>query len=118
MAADSPLNHGNNIENNYGTVHQYLGEPPTSKSPRGNTQRKRVALVGGIATALLGAWGMYAQSPAHAVGKKAYYCASGGHVKYHTSRACWGLNSCTARITTVTLARVKQWHMEPCQVCH
>jgi hypothetical protein len=113
MADDSPRNHGNHVEVNHGTIHQYLNTQP----PRQPLRPKRLGLLaGGLATLLLGAWGFYAQG-AHAAGK-AYYCASGGHVKYHRSRTCWGLNSCSARIVSTSLAQVEKREMDPCQVCH
>lgn len=116
MAEESPLNHGNNIEHNYGTVHQYINHQPPRKPLQALSKRVQVALLGGLATALLGGLGFYSQGAAKS--SKAYYCASGSYVKYHASPDCRGLSNCSARVTSTTLARVKQRHMQPCHVCH
>ena len=114
MADEPLLNHGNNVERNYGTINQYITHQQP-RTPQGQLpKRMRVALLSGLATAALGAWGFY--SPAKA--SKAYYCASGNTVKYHVSPRCRGLDNCTARVSTTTLARVESRHLEPCQVCH
>ncbi|MGI4762318.1 MAG: hypothetical protein ACRYF0_16530 [Janthinobacterium lividum] len=117
MPDESPRNHGNHVEVNYGTIHQHLGQPVESRRP---PQLKQLALLaGGLATALLGGWGVYAQGAGHhPAGQKAFYCASGGHVKYHASRTCSGLSNCSARVASMSMAQVKKQHMEPCQVCH
>jgi hypothetical protein len=118
MADESLRNHGNHVEVNYGTIHQYLGHQLPRKPLRELSRLKRVALLaGGLATALLGAWGFHAQGSVHKVGR-VYYCASGGHVKYHTSASCKGLSSCSARVISITMFRVEKQHMEPCQLCH
>jgi hypothetical protein len=112
MPDEHALNHGNHVENNYGTIHQHIGYKPLRELPK----RVRVALLGGLATLLLGAGGFYAQGAAKSA--RVYYCASGGHVKYHASAGCPGLSSCTARVASTTLAQVKQRRMAPCHVCH
>jgi len=121
MPDEAPLNHGNNVENNYGTIHQYINHKPTGhKPPRKLLQelpkRVRVALLGGLTTVLLSGLGFYTQGAAKP--SRAYYCASGSYVKYHASPDCRGLSNCSARVTSTTLARVKQRHMQPCHVCH
>jgi hypothetical protein len=120
MADEPPLNHGNHVGINYGTVHQYVGHPPSGKQPSGGLpKRVQAALLGGLATTLLGAWGFYAQGTSHhTASKKAYYCASGNTVKYHSFPTCRGLSSCTARVTFISLAKARRQQMAPCQVCH
>ena len=116
MAPDSPRNHGNHVEVNYGTIHQHLGQPAAPPRP---PQRRRLALLaGGAATVLLlGGWGVWAQGH-RPVGKKAFYCTSGSAARYHAYPGCWGLRSCSARVVTLTLAKAQQRQLEPCQVCH
>ena len=121
MAEDSSRNHGNHVEANYGTIHQYINHQPNGLKPPRKLlhelpKRVRVALLGGLTTALLGGMGFYTQSAAKP--SRAYYCASGAYVKYHASPNCRGLSNCSARVTSTTLARVKQRHMQPCHVCH
>ena len=113
--AEEPLrNHGNNVERNYGTINQYINHQPPHKPLGQLPKRVRVALLSGLATAALGAWSFYAPAKV----SKAYYCASGNIVKYHASPRCRGLDNCTARVATTTLARVEKRQMEPCQMCH
>ena len=114
MPDDSPLNHGNHVEANYGTIHQYINHQPPRKPLAALPKRVRVALLGGLATVALGGWGFYASAKP----SKVYYCASGSYVKYHASPSCRGLDNCSARVATTTLTRVKKQHMQPCHVCH